>query len=459
MASIRRTLSPVPRAGAIRNGETHSVPSPLSKSSYAQNHFQSGGLLSTVLGSMDSHPVLYKIQSYFLGLFSKRSSRPLDRSKPKGPLWRKAFFHLFICFMLGIFVGFTPFVSKHLSVNFVSKHETFSFETIHTTGNTDRHDATSINGSPVFENTVSENNTNLETGLKNQELINVIPDDIQLATPPYQDLAFPVRNLLIIVTPTYSRSFQAYYLHRLAHTLRLVPPPLLWIVVEMSSQSTETADILRRTGVMYRHLVCDKNLTRIRDRSVHQRNVALSHIETHRLDGVVYFADDSNMYSVELFEHVRAIRRFGTWPVAMLMENKRQPILDGPVCSGSHVNGWHTNERTGRIRRFHADMSGFAFNSTILWDPKRWHRPTLEPIRLLDKVKQGVSINKISLSLCMNMQGSTFIEQVVEDESQMEGFLNCSKIMVWRLQLEASHPFYPQRWLIKKNLDMVAPLT
>ena len=83
---------------------------------------------------------------------------------------------------------------------------------------------------------------------------------------------------------------------------------MLWIVVEMNAASLETADIVRKTGVMYRHLVTKKNLTDIKDRGVHQRNTALEHIERHKLDGIVYFADDDNIYSLELFESLRAIR-------------------------------------------------------------------------------------------------------------------------------------------------------
>lgn len=91
--------------------------------------------------------------------------------------------------------------------------------------------------------------------------------------------------------------------------------------------------------------------------------------------------------------------RFGTWPVAMLEQSKAKAILEGPVCNGSQVIGWNTNEKSKKLRRFHVDMSGFAFNSTILWDPKRWHRPTSDPIRQLDSVKEGFQVCTIYLHL------------------------------------------------------------
>jgi galactosylgalactosylxylosylprotein 3-beta-glucuronosyltransferase 1 len=258
---------------------------------------------------------------------------------------------------------------------------------------------------------------------------------------------FSPRKQLIVVTPTYDRALQAFYLNRLGQLLRLVPPPLIWIVVEMDKASMETAEIIRKSGNMYRHLVCTSNSTNIKDRGVHQRNTALEHIEHHKLDGVVYFADDDNIYSLELFERIREIRRFGTWPVAMLAQSKAKAILEGPVCNGSEIIGWNTNEKSKQVRRFHVDMSGFAFNSTILWDPLRWNRRyNTDHIRQLDTVKEG-------------FQETTFIEQVVEDESQMEGIpRDCSKIMNWHLHLEAHELVYPKGWLLQKNLEVVLPV-
>ncbi|OMO91063.1 Glycosyl transferase, family 43 [Corchorus olitorius] len=442
MASIRRTLSPVPRQGTLITGEPErSVPSPLSKSSSCtQNYPHSGGLLSSLFGLSDS-------QALVLGVFSPRSSRPLDKSKQKGQVWRRALFHFFICFMIGFFVGLTPFISMDFSYASPSlKQQAFSFEVVSTVGNFKKLEISATNVTSMMDKTRVENNVTEEALVRRQESVEGNLDNALANQSLPQDIDLESRKLLIVVTPTYSRPFQAYYLNRLAYTLKLVQPPLLWIVVEMNSQSEETADILRKSSVMYRHLVCKKNLTDIKDRTVHQRNVALSHIETHHLDGIVYFANEDNIYSIDLFEQMRHIRQFGTWTVAKQTWDKSRAILEGPVCNGTQVIGWHLNSLRMRFRRFHADLSGFAFNSTILWDPKRWHRPTLELIRQLDTVKDG-------------FQASSFIEQVVEDESQMEGLLqDCSRIMVWELNLESSNSFYPTKWSVKNNLDVIAPL-
>ncbi|XP_057959323.1 probable beta-1,4-xylosyltransferase IRX9H [Malania oleifera] len=443
MASIRRTLSPVPRAGALLNGEACSVASPLSKSSSCtQISTQSGGVSSPLFDASECYSAWYKLQALIFCLSLQRSSRPPERSKARGQVWRRSLFHFFICFMVGIFIGLTPIVSMNLSMNLMSKHQAFSFEMIPPIGKFESYGVVSRNKTSSVESQGINNTATSNPRAKK----NVTSDDTRATLSLNQNSSLVLHRLLIIVTATHVRPLQAYYLNRLAHTLKLVPPPLLWIAVEMTSQSAETADILRRSGVMYRHLVCNKNLTDIKGRSIHQRNVALSHIQTHHLDGVVYFADDDNIYSLDIFEEMRQIRRFGTWMVPKMMESKGKVILEGPICNGTQVIGWHTDEMTRKFRRFHADISGFAFNSTILWDPKRWHRPTLEAIRQLDTVKESFQV-------------STFIEQVVEDESQMEGLLqDCSRIMVWHVHLESAYSFYPPEWYMKSNLDVISPL-
>eukprot|EP01018_Ginkgo_biloba_P002285 Gb_24676 [translate_table: standard] len=455
MASFRRTLSPALQDRPIQNGDTFLVSSPSQKFSSPPSYSSPAAPpMASVFTSITFVPVtvvIAYIRAFLLGICPSKSSRPLERSKVKVQVWKRALLHFFLCFIVGVLTGFTPFSMGDFSTNLASKRQEFAFE-LKTIATNAQQDFSQVGNRGRMIETVkmeSKKSLGLEAQQEKEADILAIPSentDPWVGLSPVRVLDFVPRKLLIVVTPTYNRAFQAFYLNRLAHTLRLVPAPLLWIVVEMTAQSMETAEMLRKTGVMYRHLVCEKNVTNIKDRGIHQRNVALAHIEQHQLDGIVYFADDDNVYTLELFHQMREIRRFGTWPVGMLAHSKSKAILEGPVCNGSQVIGWHTNEKSKRLRRFHVDMSGFAFNSTILWDPRRWHRTTLEPIRQLDTVKEG-------------FQETTFIEQVVEDESQMEGLPNdCSKVMVWHLHLEAPRLAYPPGWVVEKNLDVVVPL-
>lgn len=301
MASIRRTLSPVPRVGTAPNGETCSVASPLSKSSSCtQNYPSSNGFLSSVSALLDP---------FVLKVYSPRSNRPLEKSKdskPRWQSWRRAFCHFFICFVVGLFIGLTPFGSMNLPANLMSKHQDLSVDMLSLVG-FQLHDTTYRNMTPS-ERLRSQENVTAELQVKEREAKDGTPEKSIDNRLLIQESDLESRKLLIIVTPTYAQSFQAYNLNRMIHTLKLTSPPLLWIIVEMTSQSAETTDILRRSGIMYRHLVCNKNLTDVRDKSVHQRNVALSYIETHRLDGIIYFADEENVYSIDLFEQMRQIR-------------------------------------------------------------------------------------------------------------------------------------------------------
>ncbi|KAK4274217.1 hypothetical protein QN277_017477 [Acacia crassicarpa] len=408
MASFRRTLSPAHPDRQYQNGVgSFSVSSSHHKFAYTAKY-------------ASTFPVLF---GYVAGLRRFIAGFVMRRHARKGQ-WRRALFSCLIFFFLGFLWGMFPI--GHV-VDDIRRRDV-SFE---------------IKPPPANAESVPE-----DRALKRDEALVVNPLSLSVDKHSAADdtLDFLPRKQLIVVTPTYNRALQAYFLNRLGQVLRLVPPPVLWIVVEMNSASMETAELLRKTAVMYRHLVCTENSTNVKDRGVHQRNTALEHIERHRLDGIVYFADDDNIYSLELFETLRDIRRFGTWPVAMLAQSKNKAILEGPVCNASQVIGWHTNEKSKRVRRFHVDMSGFAFNSTILWDSKRWKRPTSNPIRQLDTVKEG-------------FQETTFIEQLVEDESQMEGSLTgCSKIMNWHLHLDARNTYYPKGWLLQKNLDAVIPV-
>ncbi|XP_078152050.1 nucleotide-diphospho-sugar transferases superfamily protein [Carex rostrata] len=379
MASIRRTLSPSPH---------HHSPHRLQLSSSSKFRHQN--------------------QNQLL---------PPSSSFPFVLLYRRPIYRFLLFFLLGFMFGLFPFADLHFDLDLDRHTVPFGLPSLLPRQRVDFH--------------------SVSPGLQTQHISRASGNRIEQS-------AVKVGKLVIVVTPTYNRAAQGYYLNRLAHTLRLVEPPLLWIVVEGGETVTpETAHLLSKSGVMYRHLVCPKyNSTNLKDRGVHQRNTALEHIETHRLDGIIYFADDDNVYSLELFDRIRQIRKFGTWPVAMLAQGKNKAILEGPVCDGDRVIGWHTNEKSKRLRRFHVDMSGFAFNSTLLWDPKRRYHVAWNAIRQLDTVPEG-------------FQETTFIEQLVEDENEMEAVPpGCNKILNWHLHLESKNLPYPKGWELLENLNV-----
>jgi galactosylgalactosylxylosylprotein 3-beta-glucuronosyltransferase 1 len=82
----------------------------------------------------------------------------------------------------------------------------------------------------------------------------------------------------------------------------------------------------------------------------------------------------------------------------MLGVGKSKTLLEGPVCDSSQVVGWHTNERDKRQRRFHVNTSGFAFNSSMLWDADKRAHQAWNYIRLLDTVRDGFQVRLLLMS-------------------------------------------------------------
>nr|CAI93179.1 glycosyltransferase [Saccharum officinarum] len=448
MVSSRRNSGVILREGSVRDWSEFNDPSPSPKLLYSQSYVAMRGLLASVI-SLDFVLLSSKLKSACVAMTFQRHSRSQERSKSKGLSCRRVAVHLLFFFMIGIFIGFMPMFSVDVYKKIVSENERLPFHE----GVID----TETMGTKVkeLETVVVEKEVELidEPQVEESPPVPAMLDDeadfaeLSPALPAIEESDIVAKKLLIIVTITSVRPQQAYYLNRLAHVLKAVQAPLLWLVVEWPEQSYETAEILRSSGVMYRHLVCRKNTTSVRKMAVCQRNNAIYMSKKHHLDGIMHFADVERVYSVDLFEDMRKIRRFGTWPVATHVGSRYKVVLEGPICRGNQVTGWHTNQRRGVPRRFPIGFSGFAFNSTILWDPQRWNSPTLESIILHSGGRGG-------------LQESRFIEKLVEDETQMEGLAdNCTRVMVWNFDLEPPQLNYPTGWLLQKNLDIIVPIT
>ncbi|KAG4913376.1 hypothetical protein AAZX31_19G164700 [Glycine max] len=335
----------------------------------------------------------------------------LERSKKKVLLWKKAMLHFSLCFLMGVFTGLAPTGKSSLFSTKVAVSNRTEFapqpsEMSNLTTNVNRIWIAPMPDTMPVKPRILENEKKKTTKLHAKKQPQLKP-----------------RRLIIIVTPTSTKlPHQAVFLRRLANTIKLVPQPLLWIVVEAKTNSTELPEILRKTGIMYRHVVFKENFTELEAELNHQRNLALKHIEHHRLNGIVHFAGLSNVYDLQFFHQLRDIEVFGTWPTALLAAHRKKVKIEGPVCDSSQVIGWHlrnmNNETDTITPPIH--ISSFAFNSSILWDPERWGRTSSV---------QDTSQNSIK-----------FVKQVVlEDEAKLKGIPpeDCSKILLWRFNFRA----------------------
>ncbi|KAJ4844733.1 Beta-1,4-xylosyltransferase irx9 [Turnera subulata] len=335
----------------------------------------------------------------------------IERSKKKVQLWKKAAVHFALCFVMGFFTGIAPTGKASFFSNRVvaSNKSQFSPQPVEML-----HPAVTPQARNASQSLIAETPVPTPANSRESEGANLLEEEEEENGPKLTP-----RRLIIMVTPTSTDDkYQGVFLRRLANTLKLVPPPLLWVVVEGQSDSNEVSEILRKTGIMYRHLVFKENFTDPEAELDHQRNVALRHIEHHRLSGIVHFAGLSNVYDIDFFDELRDIEVFGTWPMALLSANKNKVIIEGPVCDSSQVIGWHLkkmNNETDAKPPIH--ISSFGFNSSILWDPERWGRPSSV---------QHTTQNSIK-----------FVKQVALEDEKLKGIPpeDCSKIMLWRLQL------------------------
>ncbi|XP_011790113.1 PREDICTED: galactosylgalactosylxylosylprotein 3-beta-glucuronosyltransferase 1 isoform X1 [Colobus angolensis palliatus] len=258
--------------------------------------------------------------------------------------------------------------------------------------------------------------------MSDRDIVEVVRTEYVYTRPPPWSDTLPTIH---VVTPTYSRPVQKAELTRMAHTLLHVPN-LHWLVVEDAPRRTPlTARLLRDTGLNYTHLHVEtprnyKLRGDARDpripRGTMQRNLALRWLrETFPRNssqpGVVYFADDDNTYSLELFEEMRSTRRVSVWPVAFVGGLR----YEAPRVNGAgKVVGWKTV--FDPHRPFAIDMAGFAVNLRLILQRSQAYFK-------LRGVKGGY-------------QESSLLRELVTLNDLEPKAANCTKILVWHTRTE-----------------------
>ncbi|XP_069868284.1 galactosylgalactosylxylosylprotein 3-beta-glucuronosyltransferase 2 [Dipodomys merriami] len=238
----------------------------------------------------------------------------------------------------------------------------------------------------------------------------------------------PPLPTIYAITPTYSRPVQKAELTRLANTFRQVAR-LHWILVEDAAARSELVSrFLARAGLPSTHLHVPTPRRYKRPglpRATEQRNAGLAWLrQTHQQQraqpGVLFFADDDNTYSLELFQEMRTTRKVSVWPVGLVGGRR----YERPLVENGKVVGWYTGWRADRP--FAIDMAGFAVSlQVILSNPKAvFTRRGSQP----------------------GMQESDFLKQITTVEELEPKASNCTKVLVWHTRTEkvnlANEPKY-----------------
>uniref|UniRef100_A0A3P9HNL8 Galactosylgalactosylxylosylprotein 3-beta-glucuronosyltransferase n=2 Tax=Oryzias latipes TaxID=8090 RepID=A0A3P9HNL8_ORYLA len=257
-------------------------------------------------------------------------------------------------------------------------------------------------------------------------LKDVIKNSEATKLPPKQPARGPPPTTIFVITPTYARLVQKAELTRLSQTFLHVPQ-LHWIVVEDSPQKTPlVTDLLKKSGLVYTHLhvptAKDHKLQEgdpnwLKPRGVQQRNEGLRWLREDRraeaggdnLQGVVYFADDDNTYSLQVFEEMRSTQRVSVWPVGLVGGMK----YERPVVEGGKVVRFHTGWRPNRP--FPIDMASFAVSlKLVLANPEACFDGNA-PMGLLE---------------------SSFLQGLVTIDELEPKADNCTKVLVWHTRTE-----------------------
>lgn len=231
--------------------------------------------------------------------------------------------------------------------------------------------------------------------------------------------------VIYVITPTYARPVQKAELTRLSHTLRLVPF-VHWILVEDSPKPTSlVGNLLKKTGLTHTILsvptpkewkLKEKDPNWMKPRGVLQRNEALQWIRQNvhpHEEAVLYFADDDNVYSLEIFEEMRWTKRVSVWPVGLVGGLRvERPYVDRVT---GKVTGWNAAWRPERP--YPVDMAGFAISSSLL----------------LSKTDA-----KFSLTWERGYLESQMLQTLLSSRDELEPKADmCTKVYVWHTRTEA----------------------
>lgn len=219
---------------------------------------------------------------------------------------------------------------------------------------------------------------------------------------------------IILVTTTYDRPLRKEYIKRCIDVFACIKD-VLWIVVEDGSDiDPEVDNMLRESSVPYFYLYSGPT----RDKGQTQKNAALTYIRDRRLEGIVYMADDDNLYERKLFEQIRKTKRVAVLPVGKLGPSS----VERPIVKHGKIVKW---ESAWKERKYPLDWAGISFNASLLQEVKD---PILRGYGKVENVDAGTKT-----FLSTRMEGETdFLDKIIKSQDELEILCdNCTKVYVW----------------------------
>lgn len=240
---------------------------------------------------------------------------------------------------------------------------------------------------------------------------------------------------IIVVTPTYNRPNRKKYLQRVMRTLRRVPN-ILWLLVEDDSKKDPDIELLLNKS-MIEHLYL--NIGPTRDLASTQRSFVFEYIKKHKLQGIIYVADDDNYYSLRLFKEIRKTKRISVFPVGHLSSDG----IERPMIKNKRIIGWNSDWQS---RKFPVDWAAIAFDAKVL---NGINPPIIKGVNWFEAVNKGLvdpSWDKAKRVdwLRENKEGeSEFLEKFMHSWDEFE-LLNkqCTRCYAWHNQPLEEHPWY-----------------
>lgn len=227
------------------------------------------------------------------------------------------------------------------------------------------------------------------------------------------------KKIVYLITPTYHRLTQKVNLVQMAQALML-DGGIYWIMIEDTPNPPDLGlrTFLYETGLPFAHLTVPTEPLKEGHRGVLQRNAGIDIVHEIGIPGLVYFADDDNVYDHRLFDQLRKIKGIGLGASGFSGgSNFETCVLD----ETTHKITRFVTNFTGREpvpRKFHVDMGSFTISTLLLFSKPDW---------------------RISVESKHGAMESEMVGSFIDSPEKAEAIGKCTELYFWHMPKYSVH--------------------